>query len=499
MRIAIGQLWQETNTFNPNLTRWSDFGAMGVAIGADVITQFGDTGELSGFFGEWNANLDSDSEFVGLARFACWPSGAVEQETWQRIRIAFTENLKAAGKVDGVFLALHGAMCSENEPDITGRLLADVREIVGPDAVIVGSLDLHANFTLLMQENADVLCGYHTCPHIDSVETGARAAKTLRRCLESEHKPVTSIRKIPMITAAENHNTLTGLPHDLYETLKQWEQEPSVLSAGLYMAMPWFDCPELGWCVTRTTLGNAETSEAQNNPLDEYAGRAWKLRHQMEDIARVRPDAVVSIAAETEGRPIAVGDGADATNSGATGDVTTLLAEFLRQPIPDGGALTFMVDPDAVRAAQAAGQGGVFDAEVGGRLCEFSQPVRVIGTVEKLLDVQWILTGHISSNLPIDMGAGAVVRSGDVTILLCERTGPGSSPRLYESAGLDPRDFKIVVAKSPAGFRADYESFAALMISADCPGCASPAWESMPFKNITRPLWPLDEIDDYRA
>lgn len=496
MRIAVGQLWQETNTFNPNLTGWTDFEAMGVAVGDDVIARFGNSGELSGFLNEWNSSsLANATEFIGLARFACWPSGSVDSQTWQRIREEFKRHLQAAGKVDGVFLALHGAICAEGEPDVTGRLLADVREIVGPETVVVGSLDLHANFTRLMQEQADVLSGYHTCPHIDSVETGARAARALQRCLASDRKPTTSIRRLPMITAAENHNSLSGLPHELYETLKRWEQEPDVLSAGLYMAMPWFDCPELGWCVTRTTLSAAADSDV----LDAYADEAWNLRHQMEDIERVAPSDVVSIAAQTVGRPIAVGDGADATNSGATGDVTTLLAEFLKQPIPDGGALTFMVDPIAVQAAQAAGEGGVFDADVGGRQCEFSDPIRVVGTVEKLFDVRWILTGHISSNLPIDMGAGAVVRSGDVTILLCERSGPGSSPKLYESAGLNPRDFKLVVAKSPSGFRADYESFAALMISADCPGCASPDWKAMPFENITRPLWPLDEIDDYRT
>jgi microcystin degradation protein MlrC len=494
MRIAVGQLWQETNTFNPNLTTWSDFEAMGVALGDDVITRFADTGELSGFFGEWNSSFKEATEFIGLARFACWPSGSVDQETWQRIRREFTDRLRAAGKVDGVFLVLHGALCAEGEPDVTGRLLADVRDIVGPDVVVVGSLDLHANFTRLMQEKADVLNGYHAVPHIDSVETGARAARSLLSCLQADEKPVTSILRLPMITAAENHNSLTGLPHDMYETLKVWECEPNVLSGGLYMAMPWFDCPELAWCVTRTVLGD----DPGANKLDELAEQAWELRHQMEAADRVDPQQVVPLASRTVGRPIAVGDGADATNSGATGDVTTLLQEFLKQPIPDGGALTFMVDPVAVSAAQAAGEGGVFDSEIGGRLCEFSKPIRVTGTVEKLFDVRWVLSGHISSNLPIDMGAGAVIRSGDVTILLCERSGPGSSPKLYEAAGLDPRDFKIVVAKSPSGFRADYESFAVLMISADCPGCASPAWNSMPFENITRPLWPLDEIDDFR-
>jgi len=93
------------------------------------------------------------------------------------------------------------------------------------------------------------------------------------------------------------------------------------------------------------------------------------------------------------------------------------------------------------------------------------------------------------------MGRGAIVRSGNVQILLVERGGPGSSPRLYECVGLDPRTCGIVVAKSPSGFRADYDPFVAGAFLADCPGCASPHWDEMNFDQITRPLWPKNSLE----
>jgi microcystin degradation protein MlrC len=135
----------------------------------------------------------------------------------------------------------------------------------------------------------------------------------------------------------------------------------------------------------------------------------------------------------------------------------------------------------------------------GGYAPEYCQPIHFRGTVERLLDVDFVLDGHIGKNLPIHMGRGAVVRSGDVTVLFVEKTGPGSSPRLYETAGLDPRSCGIVVAKSPAGFRADYESFTAATFLADCPGCASANWSRLNFFRINRPLWPLDQIDRPQA
>lgn len=491
MRIAVGQLWQETNTFNPQVTRWTDFEVMGVATGRDVVDRFGSTGELAGFLSEFS-QLQPDAEYLGLARFTCWPSGSIEAATWQRIRECFVSQLRDLKDVDAIYLTLHGALCSEDDPDVTGSILKLVREIVGPNIPVVGSLDLHANITLAMMQNADVLSGYHACPHIDGAQTGARAARALHWLLTEKKTPTTWVRKLPMFTAAESHNTFVGPPAPLYRRLEELERDPDVLSAGLYMAMPWYDQPYLGWTYTLTTKSGSAKWQLV---LDELTASAWNLRHVMEAIERFAPEKVVPRALSVSGKPVVVGDGADATNSGATGDSTVLIEQFLKQPIPDG-ALTFLIDRNAVAAAYAAGVGAAFDYAIGGTLAEYSKPLRFRGRVEKLVDLKWVLSGHICTNLPIDMGRGAVVKSGDVTVLLCERSGPGSSPKLYESAGLDPRRFKIVVAKSPSGFRADYEPFAAEIILADCPGPAAAHWSSLRFENVHRPLFPLDAVTD---
>ncbi len=492
MRIAIGQLWQETNTFNRNPTRLEDFENWGVAYGEDIVARYGETGEIGGFLGglrEWAA----DAEVVGLARFACWPWGRVDAETWEHVCANFAEQLTAAGEVDAVFLALHGAMAAEGEDDVTGALLELVRNAVGPSVPIVGSLDLHANVTERMLRSANVLAGYHACPHLDSPETGRRAAMGLKRMLRQGAHPVTRWRKLPMFTAAESHNTFTGIPAPLYRRLEQLEKDPNVLTAGLYMAMPWFDAPQLGWTITLTT---AYDDPAWDATVDSIAEDCWNIRLDMERIERFPPAEVVDRALAHGGHPIVIGDGADATNSGSPGDGTALLREFLvRDRIPHG-AITFLVDPLSVAYAETVGEGGRFERAVGATFApEYAEPVVLHGTVERLLDVKFTLDGHISRNLPVSMGRGAVVRSGDVTVLLVESSGPGSSPRLYESAGLDPKTCGLVVAKSPAGFRADYSPFVAAAILADCPGCASPNWSGLTFERVNRPLFPLDPID----
>lgn len=492
MRIAVGQIWQETNTFNRNPTTFGDFENWGVALGDAVLDEYGDVGEIGGFVAGCRDALP-DAEFAGLARFACWPWGPVAGDAWQRIQETFRAQLQAAGRIDAVFLALHGAMTAEGEPDLTGAILQLVRDTVGPDVPIVGTLDLHANITPRMMSAANVLSGYHACPHVDTFETGRRAATALCTMVREDLRPVHIWKKLPMVTPAEHHNTFTGVPAPLYRLVEQWEAEPDVLSAGLYMAMPWCDVPELGWAVTLTLTRRSPRWKAAVN---ELADQCWEVREAMCDVERFTPDEAVEQALSCPGYPVVIGDGADATNSGSPGDQTHLLRAFLKRGSLPRQALTFLVDPEAVATARQAGQGATFDGMVGAAFApEYCEPVRLRGVVERLLNVEYILDGHIGHNLPIRMGAGAVIRSGDVCVLLVEKTGPGSTPRLYETADLDPRAAGIVVAKSPAGFRAEYDAFAAATLLADCPGCASPHLERLNYYQANRPLWPLNRID----
>lgn len=494
MRVAIGQLWQETNTFNRNPTRWSDFANWGIAIGSEVLEQFSQTGEVGGVLTGFRQWPEPPREIIGLARFACWPWGAVEATTARRIFNHFDEQLRRAGPLDAVCLVLHGAMAAEDEPDLSGALLERVRQHVGPNVPIVGTFDLHANLTERMLLNADLLCGYHTCPHLDSWQTGERAARGLWQILKQGLHTQTVWCKLPMLTAAEKHNTFTGPPAPIYERLKQLEATNGVLAANVAMVMPWFDAPRLGWSVMLTTTGRDARWE---QAVAELSETCWSIRHELESVERYAPAEVVRRALAHGGHPIVIGDGADATNSGSPGDSTSLLRELLAAPSIPHGAMTFLVDPIAVAEAYRVGVGGAFDAAVGGRFApEYSSPIRVRGTVDKLQNVEWTLSGHISQNLPVNMGRGAIVRSGDVQILMVERGGPGSSPRLYESVGLDPRSCGIVVAKSPAGFRADYDPFVQGTFLADCPGCASPHWSDLKFENVTRPIWPLNSLAD---
>ncbi len=492
-RIGIIQILQETNCFNPILTVRQDYENFGVGTGREVITKYGKVGELDGFM-QGLKKWPERAEPVGVLRLQAWSGGPAAPATKRWFCKMLAEQLGRAGRLDGLLIALHGAMMGSDEPDMEGLLLETIRGIVGPDLPIVGTFDLHANMTERMIRHTSALVGYHTFPHMDQPETGARAAGVLWRIFCGA-RPVSTLVRLPMIMGGELQSTFAPPLARIFQRLVKLESHRGVLSTAIQMTQAYLDVPELGWSVLIVTDGNADLGRRK---AEEFAAMCWPVRKKLVEKFLKAP-ACVDRALAGQGKPVVIADGADATNSGGGGDSVHLLKELIGRKVP-GGALTIMVDPKAVARANAARRGGVFRFAVGGKRDHiFSRPLNVTGRVTSLhKKAAYVLTGHGGNNLRIDMGRAAVVQIADVTLLLVEKPGPGSTPLMYRCVGLEPKDFKIVIVKSPLGFRAEFGPFAADIILSDCPGCASSRFSSLPYTKINRPLWPLDKIGDWR-
>jgi microcystin degradation protein MlrC len=91
------------------------------------------------------------------------------------------------------------------------------------------------------------------------------------------------------------------------------------------------------------------------------------------------------------------------------------------------------------------------------------------------------------------MGRSVVLEVGQVRILMTERAAMTVDPELYRSQGIDPARCKIVVVKSPLGFRAGYEPIAKAIYVVDTPGVSSADLKQFRFRRVPRPIDPLDE------
>ncbi len=497
MRIAIGQLWQESNTFNPIPTTRQDFESFGISRGQDMLAQMADTNELGGFIQSLRS-WPQRPEIVGLVRLPAWPSGAATGETAHWLVDEMVEELRDQLPVDAVLLALHGSLVADGMPDVEGELLSSVRGLIGSGVPLVASLDLHANVTHKMVAAADALVLYHTAPHIDVFETGQRAAQVLRRIMVDGARPVTAFQKLPLVVPAERANTQdpSSISFAFREHLQALEKNPRILATGLATVQPWLDIPELGSAVLVVADGDADLATAECGRL---ANELWRRRREyLPELVPLQEAVRMAHDAHREGL-VVLSDSADSTTSGATGDSTWVLRELLKYDW-QRPALVPMVAPDFVEQVCRLGTGREMSVELGGkRDRRFSKPIELTARVERLFQAKFVMSGHLARNLSVDMGPSAVLRAGNVHVLLTSRSGPHFAPQFFQSAGLDPFAASVLIAKSPCGFRAAYQDRAKLIVLVRAPGCAPSDFWTYEYRNILRPLWPWDEIDGWKS
>jgi microcystin degradation protein MlrC len=491
MRIAIGQLWQETNTFNPIPTTAADFERFGIHRGDELIERMAKTNELGGFIQSLRS-WPERPEIVGLVRLAAWPGGQLSAATLDWLRQELLGAIERALPVDAVLLALHGALVADAVPDVEGAILEAVRQRVGDDIPIVATLDLHANVSAKMAATADALVLYHTYPHIDVLETGQRGAAVLRRILVDGVRPVTALQKLPLVVPAERANTQQpgNVACGFRKQLEALEATPGILAAGLATVQPWLDIPELGGAVVVV----AEDVAVARAECARVAAEVWAKRREYLPELVPLAEAVRRAYEAPEGL-VVLGDGADSTTSGAPGDSTHLLAELLKyewsKPV-----LTALVSPHVVAECQRLGVGGELKTTLGGvRDQRHCRPLPVTMSIVRLFEAKFVLSGHLARNLTVTLGPSAVLRCGSVHVLVTSWIGPHFAPEFFLSAGFDPFAARVVVAKSPGGYRADYQAGAVEIIQVQTAGCSPTDFSRrLEYRNIPRPLWPWDEM-----
>ncbi len=492
-RVLIASIYHEVNHFSPGVTTIEDFQRLGWALGADSLVRGKGRDQAAG------AASVAREEGVDLIPILFAQAGSgppVTDSAWATIReIVLGAIREHRESLDGIYLSLHGAMATESLTDPEGALLAEVREIVGPDLPVAASFDLHCHFTALMARSADILVGFETCPHVDFFTTGQRAMRLLVRSIRGEPAPVIRYRKLRMTASSEHHDTRRGPMHEVMVRRKELERRPGILDISVFATQPWFDAPEVGWSTVVIAAPDALAPDAAANAqqcADELGEMLWARRERF----RVRKTPVDQVLAAVrdgraggEERPVVASEGADSTSAGSTGDgVDTLRALVEAGATID--ALVPVADPVAAAACFAAGVDATVAMEIGGRLSPgFHRPLRVTGRVATLCD------GRYRSKyppFPTDAGPTAVLAIGAIRLVITSRPAYLLDLELFKRAGLDPVAAELVVVKSAGGYREFYEPIAAQVFDVDTTGPADSDLTRLPFRRLDHPLWPFE-------
>lgn len=488
MRIYIASLWQETNSFSPKRTELDLFESGYRLHGREIASRLAGTNTEIGGFLECLGKHPDIEVILGTAAWAT-PSGKVTQPAFDTLYAELTEGLKAALPVDGVLLSLHGALSSEQIDDCEGYILEGVRKLVGPNIPIVSSLDYHAAITRQMVNNADILVGYRTYPHVDYGETGQRAATALVKLLQQRQPLKVECVKLPLMLPAENSETGKGPMAFAIEQLYNLDQIPGIVAASVFSTQPWLDVYEHG----TTVLIYAQPDTDTATPANTIADYLWTSREQF--FLHFPNIQTFLDQADQYAKPAIVVDSGDITSAGAIGDSTEILRALLERKSKLKTILT-MVDPRAWMQASQIGEGNTGDFVVGGSTSSgYNARTKFSARVKKLSSAKVTIKGQSFAGMEIDMGRRALLEiNGTINLIVTEKTSLLHDPEIVRTMGIDPENFDLIAQKSHKLFRAAYQNIARSVTLLNTPGFSDMNLKRLPFQRVRRPIYPLDEL-----
>ncbi|HUS65418.1 MAG TPA: M81 family metallopeptidase [Kofleriaceae bacterium] len=443
LRIAFARVCQESNALSPVPTTMEDFTASHFVEGPALLDACSPGGrEVPGFFrraelaGFVAAARARSGEVEPVPILSAWASsgGPLSQACFDGITARLEDGLRAAGRIDGVFLALHGAMGVHGVRDPDTRLLRAARAAAG-GAPVVCTHDLHGNLTRARVEAADAIVAYGTNPHRDHARAGRRAGDILIGLLRRELRPTTAWRSLPMILGGGKTIDFLSPMRRVFRRMRAAERRGEALAASTFMVHPWNDEPELGWSTLVVTHDDPGGADAL---AEELAEMVWARRHQQPPTFAGASEAIARARGATLARRLGVvtmSDASDVVTAGAPGDSTHLLRALLAE---GQGMLCYAAvrDPAAVAALWPRAPGDEVDLEVGGRLDpQSSSPLPVRGRL-------------LGSHHRPGFERMVVLELGDVRLVVTEGPAMVMKPSFYRDVGLDPWKADVIMVKN---------------------------------------------------
>lgn len=485
MKIAVGALLYEGNTFSLGRSGIDQFEQNYFYHGQAVIDQLaGGEVEISGALEVFQA---ADAELVPLfaSHGGCGGSvrGPAFDELQERLLLGLREE-----RVDGVFLALHGAMVSEGSQHPEVDLLRRVRQLVGREVPIVITYDLHAHITPELLSLCNAIVGYQHYPHDDTFETGVRGARALLTAMGPGGQVRMAMKKLSLLVSPTSASTHATTPmRDMYKRCRALEAIPGILAVSYFPLTPWAEYRDGGTAFVAVTDGTVSNIDAHLSGLCEAL---WQRRSELLPELVTLADAIAA-SKEIPG-PIVLSEMSDAVGAGSSGDSVFALASYIDSGQADS-LLVQVVDPDVVAQAQGAGIGTVSTFLVGHKTeVRNGPPVELRAIVERFHDGQFVYSGGLMSGIASTVGDSVILKQGQLTIFVTSKPAYEYADEQYRAAGLDPTKFRYIVVKNPMNYRHTLR-WAAQLYALDTPGSARADLRKLEWLQCERPFFPLDD------
>jgi microcystin degradation protein MlrC len=495
-RVLTARFMHETNTFSRVPTDMAMIRRRDYHLENEIPSAF--RGTRSAFGATFEAADKFGWTLVHPVSANPNPSGIVTDEAFERITAMLLDAVDTKGPIDGVLLHLHGAMVSESHEDAEGEFLARLRHRLGPEVPVVVTLDLHANVTQRMADNANALIAYRTYPHIDQHERAWQGAELLERAMQGEIRPRTVIARRPMIYGLDHGRTERGPMAELIARGEALEESGDALAVSICAGFSRANIRDVGPSVTVTVDGDIERAQAI---AEEFMDHALEAR----DFTTVKLLPIAeAVALARQGKPgdkpLVVADYTDNPGGGGYGDATAFLKGLVEAGV-ESVAFHAICDSEAVQEGMRAGIGTKTTLTLGGKTDPSmgGGPLALHGEVVCLTNGQFIAYGPMGGGVERNYGPSMVFRAGGIDIIAITHNGQAVDLGQFTSLGIDPTRYRTVAVKSMQHFRAAFEPIARQVVLVDTGALCSEIYTPELFTKVRRPVWPLDPIPDPRV
>jgi microcystin degradation protein MlrC len=179
--------------------------------------------------------------------------------------------------------------------------------------------------------------------------------------------------------------------------------------------------------------------------------------------------------------------------AGSPGDSPVVLKELIEMQ-PTKKVYVSIADPAFVEGIKGLQIGSHIDSKIGATWgAKYYEPIEISGELISLSDASFKFSQRSYSGMRIDMGLTAVVRIGNIYLVATSKPATTTDPAFYKAVGLDVNEAQIVIVKTHAGFRDGYRDIAKKFYLLKTPGMSSDDIPNLPYKNISRPIFPWDQ------
>jgi microcystin degradation protein MlrC len=493
-RVAILGLLLESNRFAPVVTE-EEFVKRVYLAGDEILEDLRSSDpklptEIRGFAAAMDAHGSWEPVpiLVGLVE----AGGPLDHAFFAMTLDEMRRRLKAAGPLDAVYIANHGAMITTENADPDGEIFCAVRAIVGPDVPVVATLDLHGNVSDRMVACADVIVAYQTNPHVDMLDRGADAAAILHEMFGGLHPEVAFVR-LPLVPPTVTLLTATG-PYADIMAFGQSMVGGDIANVSILGGFAYSDTPKNGLAIivtARTRDGSAQ------RVADEIARRAWSEHDRFVPRLTTLEEAVGRVAEACEDPalpPLALADVADNPGGGGNGNTMWIL-EALHGRGLHNILVGVIFDPALAAEAANLGEGAELHA-VFNRIPadSFSRRFEADARVISIRDGDCVGRRGFYAGRRMNLGLSVLLDLDGISVVVISIRTQCADPVFFEMMGLDIASARAVVVKSRGHFRAGYDEFfgPSQIVEVDAPGLTSPVLSRFDFRHIPRPAFPID-------